>query len=119
MREAEEEAQELIQNFNAGAAKNDDTDRSIKSEFDLKNQLGNIMNKKVQRRRYNVQLESLMSEIRFVHVLNNLNTEDVINYDDPYFTNAKPSTHAFLKQFEADMPAEMRKMWNKAAFPDL
>ena len=82
LREIDEEAKEFVQNFNAGAAKalnNQGEDRSVRGAFDFQNELGLILNKKRQRQRFDGELEQMMSQIRFLHSMNNLKEEDVFN----------------------------------------
>lgn len=47
LEEIEEEAQELVQNFHGGSARTEESDRQIKSSFELQNELGLLFNKKI------------------------------------------------------------------------
>jgi hypothetical protein len=52
--------------------------------------LGLILNKKAQRRKFNDRLENFMSQIRFLHILNNMNPSQVYNQNDPNFPGYYP-----------------------------
>jgi hypothetical protein len=57
MRDAEGEAYELVQSFNAGNARSEDGEKGINTPLDLQNELGQILNKKAQRKRLSTKLE--------------------------------------------------------------
>ena len=61
LREIDVEAKDFVQNFSSGSAKVSSTDgdfeRSVRSTFDFRNQLGLILNKKAQRLRFDGELE--------------------------------------------------------------
>jgi hypothetical protein len=77
------------------------------------------MNKKLQRRRYNAQLENYMSQIKFMHYLNNFKVGDVLNFDDPNHPNRYPTQDIFNTKMQADMPNEIKKLLNKGLVPDM
>jgi hypothetical protein len=94
LREIDVEAKDFVQNFSAGSAKvattDGDFERSVRSTFDFRNQLGLILNKKAQRLKFDGELEQMMGQIRFFHSMNNLNKEDVYNEDDTLFPGIFP-----------------------------
>jgi hypothetical protein len=59
LREIETEAQEFIQNFNAGSAKSsqNEFEHSVRTSADFKNEIGLILNKKAQRIKFNYRVE--------------------------------------------------------------
>lgn len=119
LKDIETEAYELVQQFNAGTAKHaDESGRSMRSPYDLQNQLGLLLNKKVQRRRFDEKLEQHMAQLRFVHSLDNLNPAEVYNEADPNFPGLVPLEDSRNSELLADMPEELKKFFNKSAFPD-
>lgn len=48
------------------------------------------MNKRAQRKKFNTKLENFMSQIRFLHILNNMNPNEVYNSEDPIFPGYYP-----------------------------
>ena len=99
----EEEAQDLISEFNAGFAKTED-DHNVTTILHLRNELGMVFNKKAQRKRLNMQLEQHMAELRFMHSLNNLNLGDVYNDQDPNFPGWAPFEDVRDSELLSDVP---------------
>lgn len=119
LRDIETEAYELVQQFNAGTAKHaDESGRSMRSPNDLQNQLGQLLNKKIQRRRYDDKLEQHMAQLRFLHQIDNLNPAEVYNEADPNFPGLVPLEDSRNAELLADMPDELKKFFNKSIFPD-
>ena len=60
LKDIEGEAYELVQQFNAGIARTKQ-DRPLRTPQELQNEVGLILNKKVQRKRFNTQIEQHMA----------------------------------------------------------
>ena len=61
LRDLDEEAVDLVTQFNAGTATNTAGDRRMRSPAELENTLGLMLNKKYQRTKFNTQLENFMT----------------------------------------------------------
>ena len=120
IQEIEEEAKALMAKFQTGEARSpSDPERSIRSPNELNNELGLIFNKKAQRKKFNDRLENFMSQVRFLHILNNMNPNEVYNENDPIF----PGYYSLKNpkgddKFVNSMPEEIRKIYNPMAFPE-
>lgn len=76
------------------------------------------MNKKQQRYRFNEKLETMMSQIRFLHQVNNLKMQDVYNDFDPNFPGYAPyEDNSPNSAARLDLPPEFRKLYNHVNFP--
>jgi hypothetical protein len=123
LREIDVEAKEFVQNFSAGSArvasKDGDFERSVRSTFDFRNQLGLILNKKAQRLKFDSQLEQMMAQIRFFHSMKNINKEDVYNEEDPIFPGIFPHKDAkMMEDFKNSLPEELHKIFNPLLFTE-
>lgn len=114
MRDADEEANELIQKYNANAAKSQFSDRAIRTPDEYMNELGLIMNKKNQRQRFNIKLENFMAQIRFLNAVEKMKPADVYNINDPNYPGQFPINETRgLENVIGDLPAEFRKLFNQ------
>jgi hypothetical protein len=120
MKEIDDEAKELIAKFQAGNARSAiEGEKSIRSPNDLANELGLIFNKRAQRKKFNDRLESFMSQVRFLHIVNNMNPSDVYNENDPIFPGYYPMNDTRnMDKFVNSMPEELRKLYNPIYFPE-
>jgi hypothetical protein len=120
MKEIDDEARELVSKFQAGEARSPfDKERSIRNPNDLGNELGLMLNKRAQRKKFNDRLETFMSQVRFLHIVNNMSPNEVYNENDPHFPGYYPlhDTRG-LDKFVNTMPEELRKFFNPMQFPE-
>ena len=120
MEEIDEEARALVAKFQQGEARApSDPEKILRSPNELANELGLMMNKRAQRRKFNDRLENFMSQVRFLHILNNLDRSQVYNENDPIFPGYFPLNDSKDKdKFVNSMPEEIRKFYNPLAFPE-
>jgi hypothetical protein len=120
MKEIDEEARNLVSKFQAGEARSPfDKEKVIRNPNDLANDLGLMMNKRAQRKKFNDRLETFMSQVRFLHIMNNMSPNEVYNENDPNFPGYYPLTDTRgMDKYVNSMPEEIRKFFNPMYFPE-
>ena len=77
------------------------------------------MTKRNQRMRFHTQIESMMAQIRFIHSVKHMKSEQVYNEYDPNFFGYVPLETDTNSALLSDMPSEFKKLFNSATNPDL
>ena len=65
-------------------------DNLIETEEDLENLIHSLYNKRTVKRQFDVEMEQVMSSIKFLHQLKSLNPKEVFTNDDANFPGDVP-----------------------------
>jgi|LauGreDrversion4_2_1035121.scaffolds.fasta_scaffold88194_1 hypothetical protein len=84
LRDLNEEAAELFSQYNSGVAKNED-ESEIRGPLELENAIGLLVNKKQNREKLDIRVESYMAQLRLMDSLSKLDPMQVYNRNDPNF----------------------------------